>query len=579
MQQIKDHKTGNLFDHWSYLDSKRRKLLDQSWAGLFRDYLLNELPVGKIASHFHESMGRPSKELHTALGVLILQQLHDLSDDETVKTLAFDIRWHYALDIVGESDESKMMAERTVRNYRRLVMNENLDSYLFETLTDKLLGIFDVDTSHQRLDSTHIRSNMRNLGRIGIFAATIEKFLRSLKRQHRDIFDAEIPPQMALRYLKKKKKDGCFSQVKPSDAKKTLKLLSDDLLFLVEKFRNHEEVSRLNSFHLLERVLDEQCIVTDCEDGVKKVEVKRPGDVPSDSLQNPSDPDATYDGYKGKGYQVQLMETFVPDDERDETKPNLITYLEVEPAHLSDTEALIPAIENTARRDCAPDELQADAAYGSDENVQAAKESGVDVIAPVIGRKSSKLSLADFAFHKNSNRVKSCPNGHAPDKNSRTKKGILVARFPLKHCQDCPLKEQCPVKMEKGGACLRYSDKQLRLAKRREHEKTEGFRDKYRWRAGIEGTNSHLKTDTGAGQMRVRGLTAVAYCITLKVLGLNILRATAAMKSMLDNSNSHIKRILHHFFALLAHKTRLINFSRNISSNFAQYRLSKNIYI
>lgn len=46
---------------------------------------------------------------------------------------------------------------------------------------------------------------------------------------------------MALRYLKKK--DGCFSQVKPSEAQKTLKLLSDDLLFLVEKFRDHKELS------------------------------------------------------------------------------------------------------------------------------------------------------------------------------------------------------------------------------------------------------------------------------------------------------------------------------------------------
>jgi hypothetical protein len=39
------------------------------------------------------------------------------------------------------------------------------------------------------------------------------------------------------------------------------------------------------------------------------VELKNPKEIVSDSLQNPSDPDATYSGHKGQGYQVQVMET------------------------------------------------------------------------------------------------------------------------------------------------------------------------------------------------------------------------------------------------------------------------------
>ena len=40
------------------------------------------------------------------------------------------------------------------------------------------------------------------------------------------------------------------------------------------------------------------------------VELKTPEQTPSDALQNPSDPDASYSGHKGPGYQVQVMETF-----------------------------------------------------------------------------------------------------------------------------------------------------------------------------------------------------------------------------------------------------------------------------
>ena len=44
MIQVRDHKTPYLIDPWVYLGPKRRKLLDESWAGLFREHILPELP-------------------------------------------------------------------------------------------------------------------------------------------------------------------------------------------------------------------------------------------------------------------------------------------------------------------------------------------------------------------------------------------------------------------------------------------------------------------------------------------------------------------------------------------------------
>jgi len=574
MRHIKDHKTGYLFDPWGPMGPKRRNLLEHSWAGVFREYLFNELPVEKIAKRLHPSWGRPSKELYAVLGTLVLQQLHNLSDREVVSTLAFDTRWHYALDITGGSDGETTMAERTLREYRKMVMDEKLDGYLFETLTDTLMKAFEVDTSKQRLDSTHVRSNMRRLGRIGLFAATIRKFLVNLKRRHRKVFDAHIPEELASRYLKKE--GGCFSQVKPSEARKTLHKVSDDLFSLIETFRSHHEVCRLNSFHLMERLLKEQCTISDGNDGDTKVTVKPPKEVPADSLQNPSDPDATYDGYKGQGYQVQLMETFRPDEHPDRTKPNLITHVEVQPAHESDTEALIPALQKTQHRGCAPGELEADASYGSDENVQAAAALGVEVIAPVLGKKASKVGLERFCFRKHGG-VRACPLGHKPYENKRTKTGRFVARFSLKHCQDCPLLAQCPVHCGTQGAYLRYTAKQVRLAHRRAFEETDVFRDRYRWRAGIEGTGSHLKSDTGVDRLRVRGMPAVRFCVTLKALGLNILRATSARNARMRAASALAHGILSKFIAFFWPRDCFRTVSRTMSEPFVQFGLSKSI--
>ena len=64
---------------------KRRKLLDKSWSGLFQQEILANLPVDTLRSYYHEWNGRPTKELHSMLGMTILQQMHDLTDEQAIE--------------------------------------------------------------------------------------------------------------------------------------------------------------------------------------------------------------------------------------------------------------------------------------------------------------------------------------------------------------------------------------------------------------------------------------------------------------------------------------------------------------
>ena len=104
MITLRDRRTGDLFDHWLEMGQKRRLMLDRSWAGVFRDHLLDDLPIDELLPHFDDRVGRPSKNLHIVIGVLLLQQLHDLSDVATVEALAFNMAWHHALDVRTEAD-------------------------------------------------------------------------------------------------------------------------------------------------------------------------------------------------------------------------------------------------------------------------------------------------------------------------------------------------------------------------------------------------------------------------------------------------------------------------------------------
>jgi hypothetical protein len=59
MFHMKNHKQHNIFDPWACLGPKRRKLLDDSWAGLFQQKILPELPVDSLRKHYHDWNGRP----------------------------------------------------------------------------------------------------------------------------------------------------------------------------------------------------------------------------------------------------------------------------------------------------------------------------------------------------------------------------------------------------------------------------------------------------------------------------------------------------------------------------------------
>lgn len=520
MIQIKDHKTGYIFDPWDYLGPKRRKLMEESWAGLFRQEILNELPVPEIASAFSEIYGRPTKELYMALGVLVLQQMQDLTDEETSQQVAFNLQWHFALDITEETDEAKYLCPRTLWHLRQLVTEKELDTVLFQTITDKLARVFKVDASQQRLDSVHIQSNMRHLGRIGIVVQTIHKFLVNLKRQHPDLF-ATLPSELVDRYLPEKAL-GCFSMVKPSESERTLNQVCQDLFALVRQMSPYPQVASMSSFQLLQRVLKEQCHIQEAEGQPASVTVKAAKEVSSDSLQNPSDPEAGYDAHKGKGYQVQLLETY------SETKEqlSLITEVKVESATIHDVHALVPAIESAAARGLKPTQVLADSAYGSDDNLERAQELGVEVIAPAMGAyRSDRLPLSQFAF-SDSGAVVRCPQGQEPERVRRKQDHYRVA-FALTPCAACPVQDQCPTKPGKKYRYLRYDHKVFRLAQRRQVEQTEAFKQRYRFRAGIEGAFSAWDRRTGVKHLRVRGGPAVRFAVTLKAAAMNILRATA----------------------------------------------------
>ena len=529
MIHIKDHKQRDMFNPFAHLGPKRLALLESSWAHLFREEILHNLPVEKLFRFYDEFKGRKTKELYAMLGLVLIQQMEDCTESDAVDNFALNLKWQYALNITDASDLASYVSPRTLWKVRDIVAQHGLQDALFENVTKALQKLFTLDPSKQRLDSVHIFSNMAHLGRIRIFVRTIRTFLTNLKRHHAKEYDAL--GEIVLRY--DKKSDGAFA-VKPTESAKKLVELGDDCFLLVERFKDHMAVAGMKSYQQLVRMFSEQCIVEKNDNGSRAV-IKASKDVSSSSLQNPSDPDAGYSGHKGKGYQMQVMETY----SEDKSQPNLITHVNVEAANESDTNALLPAIEDAGKRNLAPTELLADTLYGSDDNVEAAKKLGITVIAPVMGAKENVTGLADFIF-SDTDQIIACPEQRTPIKTKSGKHGGTTVHFDKDICDTCRRQSECPIKRDKKSCTISYDAKSLRLSRRRKREKEETFKEKYRYRSGIEGTMSDLDRMTGLKHLRVRGMTQVRLASVLKATGLNILRSVA-FKNRLKRPKKTIK--------------------------------------
>ena len=536
MKRMRDHHSPELFDPWEHLGPKRRRLLELSWSGVFREYLLDQLPVSELAVGFSDRNGRPSKDLSVVLGALILQQLHDLTDQQTTEAVALNIAWHYALDIRHEPDA--YLCERTLRNYRTRIMESGLDAVLFRGLTDQLIEKVGVDTNRQRLDSTTVQSAIRGLTRLGILVEAASKFLRELKRKSPADF-AEVDSEILRKYVERQG-EGCFANTRPSESKRRLPEAAQDVYRLVEQFRE-SDAAGLESYQLLHRIFDEQCEVTDDPDS--PVAIRPPRSSGCDGVISPADPDARYNKHKGTGYLVQIMETFVEDDspgepvddeESQPSPPDLITHVAVDPLTMHDQDALVPALDDVDSRHISPQELLADSHYGSTECLEKGENRGVKIISPVQtakGAKQGKLTLEDFMLD-DEGRVLSCPTGHAPLETSIAEARLQVLFDPVV-CEVCPHKDRCPTAaVGRSSQRYQYTHERVQHRARRLHETSDEFRDRYRWRAGVEATMSRFKHQMGMAHLRIRGMKRVTFSALLRALGLNIHRVAAWKRAM-----------------------------------------------
>jgi len=574
MKRAVDPLQGRLFDPFEQIiPPLGRQRIQRGWQAIFRAILLSLMPVKKLGAHFHPTFGRPTKELYSVAGLLFLQEANDWTNAQAVESYLFRTDVQFALNTEPGVDE---MCDRTLERYRALFLEDDLAAQIMNDVTLKLVDELDLCIDRQRLDSTHVFSDMASFGRTRMMAVCNKRFLAQVQRHHAADFNA-LPADVRRRYAPSQAK--LFAKGLSADQRaKSRQQVAEDMRDLLNRFADHAGLNRRPSYQALRTVFEQQCAIV--EDKIV-LKAKTGGRC----LQNPSDTDATYDGHKGQGYKIQLVETCSPAND-----VQLIVSALPQTAADPDADALEPMLRDLQSKSLLPEAMQADTAYGSDENVQTAAALGVELVSPVPGAKPDakpdetssssgsssdtpvstepqatgsqatttsaepatstsektpeqtpeqtpeppfeKLTIDDFAVDERTGKVSACPSGRIPlhvafdAPNEKT-----TIEMAAHDCANCPFQKACPIeKTKKGKYTLEYTAKQRRTEERRREERTVPFQERYAKRAGIESTNSGLKRKHGLGRLRVRGRPAVWHALYLKIAGWNLNRAAACGK-------------------------------------------------
>lgn len=162
------------------LSPKKRARLERSWAEAFRTRVLPLIDEEAFRACFCADNGRPNTSIRLLVGLHLLKEADDLTDAQVLDALEFNLQWQHAL---GVEPADAHICEKTLHNFRHLMLGNARACAVFEYMTAALMKADGLAAVRQRLDSTHVMSNIAVLTRLGLFTETVTNFLRDLRRE------------------------------------------------------------------------------------------------------------------------------------------------------------------------------------------------------------------------------------------------------------------------------------------------------------------------------------------------------------------------------------------------------------
>lgn len=496
--------------YWGLTD-REKKALERSWAKVFAEDIFPNINEEPFEVLYSDKASRPNTPVNIIIGALIIKELFGISDDEVVESLMLDHRFQYALHTMSFDEQplsDKSLSRFRIRCYD-YETTHGVDLYhdCIRDLSHAIAKMMKIDGRIRRIDSTMIEANIRKLSRMELIYTCIAKLVRYL-----DKINANFDHERFDHYLDRDDYNRFIYHSRDDEVGERMLTLLSDADALIELCQGgYDDVT---AYQLFSRCMSEQTIVDGSD---RRLRTKEDGGMDSNTMQNPSDSDATFRQKAGKehrGYTANIEESVG-------STGSVVTDYRFEKNNVSDDamlkehfESLEPALEKIL--------LTVDGAYASVENIELAAEKNIELVPTELKGEATDPIMADFKFNEDYTKVTECPAGHAPKSCSYNKiTEQCMLSFDREQCVNCPFQDQCSPKIFKRVAKKAVSRKSVARAEYIKSKDTDRFRQISRLRNGVETIPSLLKNRYGVNRMPVHGLQRSKFFFGSKIGALN----------------------------------------------------------
>lgn len=377
----------------------------------------------------------------------------------------------------------------------------------------------DISPNMKRMDSMMIESNIRKMGRLELLYTCLSNLVKQLHRDGRADLTEGIE-----HYAKDDDRNKVIYHDNDTPQSERLQKVIDDASALLPKCE--EDYGDTEEYQLLERAINEQ---TKKDDSGKNIPRGKGEGMTSSSLQNPSDPDATYRAKAGKshrGYAANLTEAV-------DEKGSIVTDYQYDVNTRSDSSFISEEIKTMDKAEV-QQSIVADGAYSGKEIRKQAADKNIDVITTgLLGRKPRNILLG-FKLSEDGKTVTKCPAGNVPRTSSYVRQNHSIrVSFLKEKCENCPHKAECLIHLKERTAYLVFSiNARKRAQESKEREDDESLKRAGRIRNGVETLPSILRRKYHVDRMPVRRKLKTKQFFGFKVMALNFTKLLRFTKGL-----------------------------------------------
>lgn len=501
----------SFFDSYNSLTEREKKFLEKSWAKYFAENIFPKIDERPYAVLYSDQASRPNTPVNVQIGALLIKEFTNLSDEDILTALMFDIRFQYALHTTSFIEQP--MSDRTLGRFRERCYtyeNETGIDLLHDTITslaDEMAELMKIDYSLKRMDSMMVASNIKKMSRLELLYTCVANLAKEILKQ------TETLPKELLHYTEADDRNRVIYHNRSEETGDKIDTVLKDAGELKDFCGSDYDES--SNYQLLLRVLKEQAVQE--ADGSYRLRTKEDGGMNASILQNPSDPDATYRekaGKQNRGYSANVVEAT-------NEKNSIVLDYQYEQNTYSDSQFMKDFLEKEEVHED-PITVTTDGAYSGKENEALAKGKNVELIFTNLTGREAEDILADFEFNEEGTRLERCAGGFEPKSCSyNPTTGQCVVSFPISQCEGCPYRKTCRPKMYKRVAKKIISANAKHRAEQQRSRKTDDFKKLSRFRNGVETIPSILRRKYHVDRMPVRGLVRSRFLFGCKIGALN----------------------------------------------------------